>query len=94
MGTAALSAAERLGEHRLHEVVNQQQEQAAEENQAHHGQEDEAADEEGVHNLQEKRNTHVAGWREHNDALEMRIVPDRPSRKSFGVLLDLSPRFP
>lgn len=48
----SLAAVERLGIHRLHEVVNQEQEQAPKEDQAHHSQEDEAADEEGVHNLQ------------------------------------------
>lgn len=48
----SLAAVERLGIHRLHEVVNQEQEQAPKEDQAHHSQEDEAANEEGVHNLQ------------------------------------------
>lgn len=47
-----LSAVEWLGIHRLHEVVDEEQEQAPEEHQAHHSQEDEAPDEEGVHNLQ------------------------------------------
>lgn len=48
----SLSAVEWLGIHRLHEVVDEEQEQAPEEHQAHHSQEDEAPDEEGVHNLQ------------------------------------------
>lgn len=46
------AAAQRLGVHRLCEVVKQQKEQAPKEDQGHHSQEDEAADEEGVHDLQ------------------------------------------
>lgn len=46
------AAVQRLGIHRLCEVVKQQKEQAPKEDQGHHSQEDEAADEEGVHDLQ------------------------------------------
>lgn len=58
----SLAPVEWLGIHRLHEVVNQEQEQAPEEDQAHHSQQDEAANEEGVHNLQGRetqRSQHV-----------------------------------
>lgn len=48
----SLAAVERLGIHRLHEVVNQEQEQAPKEDQAHHSQEDEAANEEGEESAQ------------------------------------------
>lgn len=58
----SLAPVEWLGIHRLHEVVNQEQEQAPEEDQAHHSQQDKAANEEGVHNLQGRetqRSQHV-----------------------------------
>lgn len=63
---------ERFGIHRLHEVVNQEQEQAAKYDQAHHSQEDKAADKEGVHDLQRMEKTNTlqlrsapGAWKEH-----------------------------
>lgn len=89
----SLAAVERLGIHRLHEVVNEEQEQAPKEDQAHHSQEDEAANEEGVHNLQGRetqRSWHVTApvcprsLEGAHHALE---------KRTSGALPGFSPRF-
>lgn len=46
-----LAGTERFGIHRLGNVVNQDQEEASQKDQAEDGEEDVAADEEGVHDL-------------------------------------------
>lgn len=70
----SLAAEEWLGTHRLQEVVNEEQEQAPKEDQAHHSQQHETADEESVHNLQEHKHKDPSSsqpqsapgaWREH-----------------------------
>lgn len=50
------AAAERFGVHWLHEVVKQEEEEAPQHHQAHHGHEDEAANDEGVHDLWGRKN--------------------------------------
>lgn len=50
------AAAERFGVHWLHEVVKQEEEEAPQHHQAHHGHEDETANDEGVHDLWGRKN--------------------------------------
>lgn len=92
-----LAVVERFGVHRLHEVVNQEQEQAPKCHQAHRGQEDAAADKEGVHDLQRNGKKSHFSFRmlqksgEHTTSWKKRTVPeDCPGRKIFGVPPDFS----